>query len=123
MRLTAVVRLMIEEMSQGRCKRLRYRLRIGDWRVGEAAGQFVAIQRADPSNDASVLRLPLRPKRFEVVVQDDIEARIGRALAGETAQPDAVGDKEVVQCAEHGSEERTAIGAAVFIRKLLSARV
>ena len=117
-RLAAMVGLVVEEMRQRRRQRLGDVGRPGDRAVAEGAGEVGLAQAVDIGDDALVLRAARFGKRRQVVEQDLVEPRRLRALAGEAAHPDAVGDQQVVERAVERAEEGAAVGAVVGIGEL-----
>ena len=117
MRLTAVMRLMIEEMVERGAKRLLDVARVGERAVAQREREVGLGAGIDPRADPRILGTARRAQRREIVVQDGVEPRGMLAAAGEAAHPDAVGEQQVIERAVHRLEERAAVGAIVGVGK------
>lgn len=114
MRLSTMMRLMIEQMGKGRRDALADRAHVADRRIGEAPGDVAAIKSIDPVNQAGIL---LHPRGLQCIVfleQDGIKCPRCFAIAGEAIEPDAVGYEQVVERSVHGFEEGTRVAPVGF---------
>ena len=115
MRLAAVMGLVVEEMRKRRRQPLRHGAHVGDGHIGEAAGERLFAERADPVDDALVLGLARAAQLGEIDVEDRVQRGRRVALAGEALHPDAVGHEYVVQRAAHRLEEGAGVAAELFL--------
>ena len=86
--------------------------------IAERALEIGVREALDVSDDAAVLRLPRRPQRREIVVEDRVELLRLVAFAGEAMHPDAVAEQQVVERPVQRAEEGAAVGAVVGVRDL-----
>jgi hypothetical protein len=104
MRLTSVVRLVVEQMSEHLMERLRLLCAAGRG-VVEGFRETLLAQVVDERDDLLILRAPRGTEVSEILVEHLVQSRATRAYPLETAHPQAVGHEEVVERPEKRPEE------------------
>jgi hypothetical protein len=102
--LTAVVRLVVEQVRQDVGKRLLVRHAAGRM-VDDRPGIGLFVEAIDHAREALVLCRSGRGKLQPVVVEDRVQPVRVIAFAGEALQPDPVGDEQVVERAVETRKE------------------
>ena len=113
----------LKKCAKRRRKRLGDVLRPDDGAVGEGRGEVGFRQAVDIGDDAVILDLARGVERIEILEQDLVEPGLHGALAGEAAEPDAVGDDEMVEGAVERAEEGAARRPVVGVGKGPGGRV
>ena len=108
MRLTAVVRLVIEQMGEHLMNGLRVRYAAGGGIV-EGFCETLLAQVVHERDDLLILRAPRRAEVPEILMQQLVQSRATRAFPLEAAHPQAVRHEEVVERAEQRPEESSPV--------------
>ena len=115
MGVAAMMGLMIEEVHQDWSELLLVRGRrhgpIGNGLVQVALGLAM-----DDSDQPQVLGHSRAGKHIAIVVEDRVEVAWMVAFAGQSLQPDAIGEQQMIQCAVQAAEEHTGPAPIGFVR-------
>jgi len=111
--LAAMMRLVIEEMQQERCKILLDLGGIAGRAIADDPSEIVVAKAVDIGDDARILGLTLRTQLDEIIIKNGVEIAKNCTLASEALQPDAVAEEKMVQRPMQRAEEGAAIGTVI----------
>jgi hypothetical protein len=117
MRLTSVVRLMVEQMSEHLVARLRMRYATGRG-VVEGFRETLLVQVVDECDDLLILRAPRSTELPEILVTHLVQSRATRTYPLQTAHPEPVRHEQVVESPEKRPEESAPVFRQRLRRKL-----